>query len=214
METSPIAPAKFKSLRRGINYLGALGAKLRDLQGFATLAFELIQNADDAPGATQIRFIVSDFGVVVENDGEFSDCGLAEEPECLWPNEPAHGHMCDFHRFREVSSGDKREQSETAGAFGVGFTAVYQVTDRPELVSHGRHWLVYEDNPESERIVVCPGCDRCSDLAFHGTRFYLPWVLDPNSKLRQALRAPAAAPDSRQRLIAELKTSIPKRIDV
>ncbi len=210
METSPLAPAKFKSLRRGINYLGALGAKLRDLQGFATLAFELIQNADDAPGATQIRFTVSDSGVVVENDGEFSDCGLAEEPECVWPNDPAHGHMCDFHRFREVSSGDKREQSETAGAFGVGFTAVYQVTDRPELVSQGRHWLVYEDNPESERIVVCPGCDRCSDLAFHGTRFYLPWVLDPNSKLRQALRAPAAASDSRQKLIAELKTSIPE----
>lgn len=210
METPTTSPTSFRSLRRGINYLGALGAKLRDLQGFATLAFELIQNADDAPGATQITFDVSDYGVVVENDGQFSDCGIAEEPDCLWPKKPSYGHMCDFHRFREVSSGDKREQSETAGAFGVGFSAVYQITDRPELVSNGRHWLIYEDNPDSERILVCPGCVRCSDRSFRGTRFYLPWALDPNSKLRQALRAPAVLLDAKQRLIEELRGSIPQ----
>lgn len=82
------SPAGFKTLKRGINYLGALGAKLRDLQGFATLAFELIQNADDARGATRIRFRVLEEGVVVENDARFSDCGMAEEPECEWPTTP------------------------------------------------------------------------------------------------------------------------------
>jgi hypothetical protein len=102
------SPSKYKSLRRGINYLGALGAKLRDLQGFATLAFELIQNADDAPGATQITFDVSDYGVVVENDGQFSDCGIAEEPDCLWPKNTSYGHMCDFHRFRREQRRSRR----------------------------------------------------------------------------------------------------------
>ena len=38
-------------LSRGIDYLGDLGAKLRDLQGYKTLANELIQNADDVPDA-------------------------------------------------------------------------------------------------------------------------------------------------------------------
>jgi hypothetical protein len=210
MESQSNSLVKYKSLSRGINYVGALGAKLRDLQGFATLAFELIQNADDAPNATQIRFAVSQSALVVENDGQFSDCGLADQPECLWRNDPAYGHMCDFHRFREVSSGDKREQLDTAGAFGVGFTAVYQITDRPELVSHGRHWIICEDHPESQRILVCPGCGRCSDTSFIGTLFYLPWALDPDSGLRQALRAPAVAADSRHRFIAELKRSIPE----
>jgi hypothetical protein len=36
------------------------------LQGFATLAFELIQNADDALGATRITFTVQDAIKMVE----------------------------------------------------------------------------------------------------------------------------------------------------
>lgn len=68
MEIPAAVSVEQKFLGRGINYLGALGARPRDLQGFATLAFELIQNADDAPGATQIRFIVSDTEIVVAND--------------------------------------------------------------------------------------------------------------------------------------------------
>ena len=202
--------APHKVLSRGINYLGALGARLRDLQGFATLAFELIQNADDAPNATEITFTVSDAGVVVENDGQFSDCGLADEPECCWPDDPRHGHLCDFHRFREVSGGDKREQFGTAGAFGVGFTAVYQVTDRPELISSGKHWLIYEERPEQERIEECQGCVKCLEPGFRGTRFYLPWASDPNSDLRRHMRAPATASDSRQQLLEELKASTPE----
>jgi len=58
--------------------------------------------------------------------------------------------------------------------------------------------------------VVCPGCDRCSDPKFSGTHFYLPWALDPNSRLRQALRAPATAQDSQQKFVAELMASIPE----
>ena len=37
-------------IRRGMNFLSMLGVKLRDLQGTATLAHELIQNAEDAVG--------------------------------------------------------------------------------------------------------------------------------------------------------------------
>ena len=39
-----------------VEYLGFLNGELRNLKGFATLAHELIQNADDADGATEITF--------------------------------------------------------------------------------------------------------------------------------------------------------------
>src|SRR5215475_13193487 len=64
-----------KSLSRGIDYLGDLGAKLRDLQGDRTLAYELIQNADD-PTATSMCFDVTNEALIVDNDGTFSDCGV------------------------------------------------------------------------------------------------------------------------------------------
>jgi hypothetical protein len=53
-----------RPLSRGIDYLGDLGAKLRDLQGFATLAYELIQNADDA-GAGWMSFDICEAALIV-----------------------------------------------------------------------------------------------------------------------------------------------------
>ena len=61
-------------LSRGIDYLGDLGAKLRDLRGYRTLAHELIQNADDAKRTASMSFDVGDDALVVDNDGVFSDC--------------------------------------------------------------------------------------------------------------------------------------------
>jgi len=205
--TTEIKP--LRSLSRGIDYLGDLGGKLRNLQGFATLANELIQNADDAAGAGSMTFDVSDAALVVDNDGAFSDCGQVEEPECPWRHDPRRGYMCDFHGFRSVASGHKREREGTTGAFGIGFISVYQITDRPELISSGRHWILREDLPESERIGVCPGCEVCQAHGLPNTRFILPWVKDSNSPLRRALRAPAQTPDSPQQLQEELCRSLP-----
>jgi hypothetical protein len=196
-------------LSRGIDYLGDLGGKLRNLQGFATLANELIQNADDAAGAKSMAFAVSDTALVVDNDGEFSDCGQVEESECAWRSDPALGYMCDFHGFRSVASGHKREREGTTGAFGIGFIAVYQVTDRPELISAGRHWILREDRPEHERIGVCPGCEVCQAHHLPKTRIILPWVFDGDSPLRRALRARAQTSESPQQLQEELCRSLP-----
>src|SRR5436190_23613281 len=89
-----------RALSRGIDYLGDLGAKLKDLQGFATLAHELLQNADDVPGVSQFTFDVCETALVVDNNGRFSDCGKMDVAECPWKIEPEKGHRCDFHRFR------------------------------------------------------------------------------------------------------------------
>src|SRR5271157_195408 len=134
---------------RGISYHGNLGRVLRDLTGFTTLMFELLQNADDAV---------------------FSDCGSQDLPpeECLYLADL--GHRCDFHSFREVASGDKRDRADTTGAFGIGFTAVYQVADTAVLISNGRRWDIDEMQPEASRIIENPA------PGAQGTTFILPWA--------------------------------------
>jgi hypothetical protein len=47
-------------ISRGIDYRGHLASRLRDLEGFDTLAYELIQNADDAEGVSKISFDITD----------------------------------------------------------------------------------------------------------------------------------------------------------
>ncbi len=196
-------------LSRGLDYLGDLGSKLKDLQGFATLAYELIQNADDVPDVSAITFDVCDNVLYVQNDGRFSDCHEIAQRECPWRDDPAKKRRCDFHRFRWVAGGDKREQSGTTGNFGIGFISVYQITDHPEVISAGRHWILHEERPEDQRILVCNGCPSCQARDLPNTRFILPWATDGNSVLRRALRADAVSPEIGNSLIEELERVLP-----
>jgi hypothetical protein len=175
-------------LGRGIDYLGSIARMLRDLSGFATLIYELLQNADDAPGATTARFDITPEALIVWNDGQFSDCGSQDlhPDQCPWLAD--QGERCDFHRFRSVSAGDKGRRADLTGAFGIGFTAVYQITDQPEIISSGQHWIIDETQPEEERIRVHARCSTCHGET--GTRFILPWARDPNSDFRQRTNAP------------------------
>ena len=186
-------PASGTPRNRGINYLGNLGRVLRDLTGFTTLAFELLQNADDA-SARALQVDVGQDALVVFNDAAFSDCGdqdLTSE-NCLYI--AGRGHRCDFHSFRDVASGDKRDRADTTGAFGIGFIAVYQVADRAVLISGGRRWDIDEMRPEASRIIETPAPDAV------GTTFILPWARDPGSAFRQATSSAAVGPDDRQQL--------------
>lgn len=196
-----------RTLSRSIDYLGDLGAKLRDLQGYGTLARELIQNADDAP-ASRMSFDIRQDSLVLDNDGVFSSCEDIEAPECLWrANDSVH--RCDFHRFRLIGSGDKRLQEGTTGAFGIGFISVYQLTDQPELISAGRHWTLHEERNEADRISVCLGCAECSKSDLPGTRFVFPFARDEETPLRRALRAEPVPENVAERLLEELERSLP-----
>jgi hypothetical protein len=166
------------------DFIGTLAKVLTDLQGYETLARELIQNADDAagdddhPGATSMRFDVREDAVVVSNDGVFSFCG-ADDKDCAC--EP----RCDVHAFLRVASETKRERDDTTGAFGIGFTAVYQVTDRPELISAGLHITLCPEAANAEdRVRTCHGCPTCDQQS--GTVLRLPWA-EVGSELRVAL---------------------------
>ncbi len=196
-------------LSKSIDYLGSLGARLRDLQGYTTLAQELIQNADDAR-ASWMSFNIDERqdALILDNDGVFSDCGNMEAFECPWSSDGIHDHQCDFHRFRSTTSGDKRRQEGTTGAFGVGFISVYQITDRPELISAGRHWILQEDESEDKRIRVCTSCNKCSEPSLPGTRFIFP-LARKESQLRRALKANPVPGDVTARLWKELERSLP-----
>jgi hypothetical protein len=197
-----------RTLARSIDYLGSIRRMLKDLTGYATLAFELIQNADDAPGASIMKFNFATDALVVWNDGQFTDCG---DQINLGPDDCRDlirtGHRCDFHRFRLVSSGDKRRLEDTTGSFGIGFTAVYQITDHPELISNGHHWILDELKLEGERITICPGCEACQGEL--GTRFILPWARDVDSDFRKGTDSQAVDEVWIQGFLATLEESTP-----
>jgi hypothetical protein len=96
--TTGSVPEGERRLGRGIDYLGAIARMLRDLTGFSTLAYELIQNADDAPGATVMRFDVGQKALVVWNDGQFEDCGHQE----LHPDLPLAGRARQAMRLPQL----------------------------------------------------------------------------------------------------------------
>ena len=180
-------------LPQGVNYLGFLSQQLGDLAGKTTLAYELIQNADDAKddegrlSATRITFDVTDTALIVTNDAVF--------------------RKIDFDRLRDVASGSKRGESgdRTTGAFGVGFISVYQITDRPEIQSAGRTWILRPDNPEDKRI------EQREDPAItkdSGTVFRLPWAFEKSS-VRESLKAPIVDTAYIDSLVDELAESLP-----
>ena len=195
-------------LSRSADYLGDLGAKLRDLQGYGTLAHELIQNADDAP-ASWMAFNIREDCLVLDNDGVFSDCGDVKADQCKMIPGTDGLHRCDFHRFRLIASADKRLEAGTTGAFGIGFISTYQLTDRPELISANQHWILHEERVEGKRIKVCDGCRDCRQADRPGTRFILPFARDEQSVLRQALKAEAVPENVTERLLDELKRCLP-----
>lgn len=191
--------------------IGSISAHLRDLSGFATLVAELTQNADDARDATEIRFDVREDALVVSNDGTFSSCGDPTSKSCR------DDLRCDLHSFRRFAGQSKREKEDTTGAFGIGFTVVYQVTDEPELISSGQHWILRPHREDAkERIAVCDGCQDCSDQ--RGTVFRLPWA-SRNSPTRDALGVDPVTSADQERFLEEVGSVIEhlplflKRID-
>ncbi len=175
-------------LSRSADHLGALANVLKDLGGDETILHELTQNADDADGATKIRFSIGADALTVWNDGVFSNCDHQKQKQCPWRSE--RGRSCDLHSFRLFSGRHKSGDASTTGAFGVGFTCVYHLTDHPELVTAGSHLLLDEEATEDHRIQVCrvETCPR--DHQALGTTFILPWARHASS-LREQLEVEA-----------------------
>lgn len=155
-------------LSLGPNYVGFINQQLRTLEGSISLANELIQNAEDA-GATEITFSFRNDALVVSNNKGFTKCSDIASDLCK--NENSNSKSCDFHCFRDVASGNKRVDNDNIGAFGIGFTSVYQITDSPQLSSGDIRWIINPMNVENQRVdhKVVPE-------AIGGTEFVFPVV--------------------------------------
>src|SRR3954447_3306812 len=191
-----LSTARTTTRSREDDHIGLMSRTLRELSGFTTMVFELIQNADDTETATCLRFDVREEALIVEDDGGFTDCGRQDLGVHSCPFLAERDHRCDFHSFRLFSSADKRRRQNTTGAMGIGFTSVYQVTDRPELISGRLHWVIDETREQNERIFETE-----LDAPHVGTRFVLPWATDPKSEFRVRAEVAAAPADVHEQLL-------------
>ena len=101
--------------------------------GFA-VPKELIQNADDA-GATEVRFLYDE-----RSNKNAMTCLIDEgmkgcQGPALWVYNDATFKDEDFVNITRLNEATKAEDTEKIGRFGLGFNAVYNLTDVPMFVS-------------------------------------------------------------------------------
>ncbi|KAJ7380164.1 hypothetical protein OS493_010875 [Desmophyllum pertusum] len=101
--------------------------------GFSVLK-ELVQNADDA-GATEVRFLYDE-----RTNGDAMTCLIDEgmkgcQGPALWVYNDAEFKDEDFENIVKLNEATKEHDTEKIGRFGLGFNAVYNLTDVPMLLS-------------------------------------------------------------------------------
>ena len=95
---------------------------------------ELVQNADDA-GATEIHFIYDPRNhptdqLLSDNWKELQGPAL-----CVYNNRPFSEQ--DLDGIQRLGIGSKSEDPTKTGQYGIGFNAVYHLTDCPSFISNG-----------------------------------------------------------------------------
>ncbi|CAH3127509.1 unnamed protein product [Pocillopora meandrina] len=101
--------------------------------GFSVLK-ELIQNADDA-GATEVKFLYD------QRTNEEAMTSLIDEGmkgcqgPALWVYNDATFKDEDFENITKLNEATKQHDTEKIGRFGLGFNAVYNLTDVPMFIS-------------------------------------------------------------------------------
>ncbi|XP_052286635.1 sacsin-like [Dreissena polymorpha] len=103
------------------------------VDGFS-IAKELLQNADDA-GATKLR-ILYDERQNLEYRKKLISPGLADfQGPSVWVYNDAEFTDEDFQNITKLNGATKQNNAKKIGKFGLGFCAVYNLTDVPSFVS-------------------------------------------------------------------------------
>ncbi|XP_063069594.1 sacsin [Engraulis encrasicolus] len=117
---------------------------LREYDEDSDIFKELLQNAEDA-GAKTCNFMV-DFRKHTEPIDSLIDSGMSQcSGPCLWIFNDELFSDEDWKNITKVGSASKETKVEKIGKFGIGFNAVYHVTDVPSILS-GKKLLIFDPN--------------------------------------------------------------------
>jgi hypothetical protein len=131
--------------RLTVDTLDSIRSAIAAYAGGPAIARELIQNADDARAGWLEFFFLPD-QLIVRNGSIFSDK--------------------DFNAICKIGSGSKRADQEAIGTWGTGFLSVYQITDRPEIHSAGKHLVIDPTGSEFPEYL---------SPVTNFTEFHFPW---------------------------------------
>ena len=111
--------------------------------GLAVLK-ELLQNADDA-GATEVKFLYDE-----RSNKDAMTCLIDEgmkkcQGPALWVYNDATFKAEDFVNITKLNEATKVHSTEKIGRFGLGFNAVYNLTDVPMFVSKN-YFVIFDPN--------------------------------------------------------------------
>ena len=95
---------------------------------------EIIQNADDA-GAAEVKFLY-DERLNKDKQRYLIDPGMKDvQGPALWAYNDAKFSKEDFENIVKLSGATKEDKRDKIGKFGLGFNAVYNITDVPSFIS-------------------------------------------------------------------------------
>ncbi|XP_038058754.1 sacsin-like [Patiria miniata] len=103
---------------------------------------ELLQNADDA-GSTEIHFVYDPRHHEAKKVVCDSWAAIGDLPSlCVYNDKPFT--EADIKGIQKVGVGGKRDDITTTGKFGIGFNAVYHLTDCPSFLSNSDTLCVFD----------------------------------------------------------------------
>ncbi|XP_019627876.1 PREDICTED: sacsin-like [Branchiostoma belcheri] len=102
---------------------------------------ELLQNADDA-GATEVKFI-HDKRRHSEEKIFSTEWNHLQGPALLVYNNKTFSQS-DIKAIQKIGKGNKQETDVAIGKFGVGFNAVYHITDCPSFITDSQRMCIFD----------------------------------------------------------------------
>ena len=121
-----------------------LNRLLEDYKDGLAVLKELVQNADDA-GATEVKFLYDER---TNNDARtcLIDKGMKKcQGPALWVYNDATFKDEDFVNITKLNEATKVHDTEKIGRFGLGFNAVYNLTDVPMFLSKN-YFVILDPN--------------------------------------------------------------------
>jgi sacsin len=115
---------------------------LRDYTDGIAVIKELIQNADDA-GAKEVTLLYDERQNLNAQTKLIDEGMKAVHGPALWAHNDAQFSHADFDNLIKLSGATKEMCKNKIGRFGLGFNAVYNLTDVPSLVS--QKYVVFLD---------------------------------------------------------------------